>query len=95
MKLSVALVVASGLLKLLTVDMKSGWSVSSSLTPLKLVTCTPNEGIVHTKRLFSVSGLSTAHVILIVVPGTACIVLVSPLSVQYGPPDNNTEQKPT
>ena len=75
--------------------MNSGWSESSSFSPSVLETCTPNEGIVHRKALMLPSGLSVTHVILTVVPGTACIVLVSPLSVQCGPPNNNTEQKPT
>ncbi len=94
-KLNVALVASIVLLKLLTVEMNSSWSTSVLSTPLVLATRTPNEGISHDKTLSPPSGLSTAHVILIVVPGTACNVFVSPLSVQFGPPDNNTEQKPT
>ena len=91
---SVAFVV-NELSELITVDTKSGWSSSLSSIPLnfKLVTETPNESIVQVRIFNPLSGLSTAQLILMISPGSACVPSTSSV-LQYCPPDSATEASP-
>ena len=81
---SVAFVVRCVWSKLLTVDTKSP---SVALSPLRLLKST--EEIVQVSKFTALSGLSTAQLILMISPGSACVP--SPPSVlQYCPPDSAT-----
>ena len=86
---NVAFVVSNVPLKLLTVDTNPTWSSSLSSIPLVLVIKTPNESIIQIREFEKPSGLSTAQLILMISPGSACVP--SPPSVlQYCPPDSAT-----